>query len=103
VLRRQEEDGLIVHALIGEVCDWEQHAVGEFVEEHQLAHSLAGSLEEMPSRCHRRAPRVCNPCSRRATGRIPSRPRQQLLILAESIGYVAFDLPKARRFEYFGW
>ena len=47
LLERQEVEGLVVHALIAKPCDWEQHAIGDFLRSRQLSHSLEQSLEEM--------------------------------------------------------
>ena len=36
-----------MHALIAKPCDWEQHALGDFLHSRQLSHSLERTLEEM--------------------------------------------------------
>ena len=47
LLERQALEGLVVHALIAKPCDWEEHAIGEFLRSHQLSHSPDRTLEEM--------------------------------------------------------
>ena len=47
LLERQEIEGLVVHALIAKPCDWEQHAIGDFLHSRQLSHSPDRTLEEM--------------------------------------------------------
>lgn len=47
LLERQTTDGLQIHALIAKPCDWEQHAIGNFLRSHHLIHSPDRTLEEM--------------------------------------------------------
>lgn len=55
ILQRCENDGLVVHALIGEHCDWENHDIGKFLASRQLVHSPDTTLENMePPERHRR-------------------------------------------------
>lgn len=47
LLERQEYEGLVVHALIAKPCDWQQHAIGDYLRSRQLSHAIDRTLEEM--------------------------------------------------------